>query len=184
MDWSRKPTPEERHISGSSPPDFDDPLDSILRRQPPRQTHYPHSDHSEEEKQSRPIEYKVLDPTRKGLGNLPQRYSPPLETELLPGPSRYPTRTNQPIRRRRLRRDPPQDAEPRRRGRPKKDPAPETSRPQRGRRSQSTQTVSNSLRPPRQLRGKKRGRPLEVTPKRDHTRVPCQQIRYHPSEFQ
>ena len=36
-DWNREPTPEDRHISDSSPPDFDDPLDSILRRQLPQQ---------------------------------------------------------------------------------------------------------------------------------------------------
>ena len=38
-DRIRVPTPDDRHVS-----DFDDPFDSILRRQLPRQTHYPHSD--------------------------------------------------------------------------------------------------------------------------------------------
>ena len=40
---------DDRLISDSSMPDFADPLDSILRRQLPRQTHYPHSDDSVEE---------------------------------------------------------------------------------------------------------------------------------------
>ena len=61
-DWNREPTPEDRHISDSSPPDFDDPLDSILRRQLPQQTQYSPSDDSEADQQPKPIESRMDDP--------------------------------------------------------------------------------------------------------------------------
>ena len=46
-DWVPEPTPIERHMSDSSLPDIDAPLDSLLRRQLPGQTHYSDSYDSE-----------------------------------------------------------------------------------------------------------------------------------------
>ena len=104
-DWNRVPTPDDRHISDSSMPDFDDPLDSILRRQLPRQTHYPHSDDSVEETSKVPTDQKVEAPTAKRTRRPPQRFSPPIATEPIPGPSRLPTKTNQPKPRGRPKKD-------------------------------------------------------------------------------
>ena len=82
-DWNRDPIQEESRVSDSSIPDFDDPLDSILRQQHPRPTHYSLSGDSETERnQSKPIESKVEDPPKKRRRRPPQRYSPPIMTEL------------------------------------------------------------------------------------------------------
>ena len=143
-DWDRVPTLDDKHISDSSMPDFDDPLDSILRRQLPRQMHHPDSDDAVEETSKVPTDQKTEAPPAKRTRRPPQRYSPPISTAPIPGPSSLPTKTNQP----------------KRRGRPKKDLLQtEKSKTKRGRRSTSAQTDSDTPKRPQKLRKRRRGRP-------------------------
>ena len=77
-DWDRVPTQDDRHISDSSMPEVDDPLDSILRRQLPRQTRHPHSDASVEETSKMPTDQKVEAPSAKRTSDiLPRKQQNP-----------------------------------------------------------------------------------------------------------
>ena len=89
-DWNRDPTPEDRHISDSSLPDFEDPLDSILRRQLPQPIQFSPSEDSEADQQPKPIESRVDDPPHKRKSRPPQRYSPPITSEPTSGTSDFP----------------------------------------------------------------------------------------------
>ena len=107
---------------------FEDPLDSILRRQLPGQTRYSESCDSNADSE-RPVPTKSEEerlPTRR-MRRPPQRYSPPINTEPVPGPSRLPTGTDRTVRRGRPKKDPPPERQPARRGRPRKDPSSQTS---------------------------------------------------------
>ena len=138
--WDHEATPEKQLISDSYRPDFDDTLESILSRQVSGQTHYSETD----KPQPIPTKSKVEVLPRKRLRKPPQRYSPPINTEPVPGLSRLPTGTDRTIRRGRPQKDPHQRDEPVRRGRLKMDsPLQKEKRQKRERRSKSTQTDSD-----------------------------------------
>ena len=97
-EWVPEPTPVEGHMSEYSLPDIEDPLDSILRRQLPGQTRYSESCDSETDSE-RPVPTKSEEerlPTKR-MRRPPQRYSPPINTEPVPGPSRLPTGTDRTV---------------------------------------------------------------------------------------